>query len=109
TSEELAIKHKFISSPTIRVDGRDIQMEVRESRCESCGELCGDDIECRVWVYKGEEYAVPPKELIMEGLLNGIFGREDIAGEDKEYTLPENLKKFYNSMNEKNKSVVRNR
>lgn len=109
TSEELAIKHKFISSPTIRVDGRDIQMEVRESRCESCGELCGDDIECRVWVYKGEEYAVPPKAFITEGLLKGIFGHEDTAYEDKEYTLPENLKKFYNSMNEKNKSVVRNR
>ena len=104
TSEELAIKHKFISSPTIRVDGRDIQMEVRESRCESCGDLCGDDIECRVWLYKGQEYAIPPKALIMEGLLKGIFGHEDGADGDEEYVLPENLKKFYAAMKAKKPS-----
>ena len=98
TSEELAIKHKFISSPTIRVNGRDIQMEVRESRCESCGDLCGDEVDCRVWVYKDQEYTIPPKALIMEGILNRIFSREDTACEDKEYTLPENLKKFYEAM-----------
>lgn len=108
TSEELAIKHKFISSPTIRVDGKDIQMEVRESECQSCGDLCGDDIECRVWMYKGQEYTIPPKALIMEGLLNGIFGREDTACEDNEYVLPENLKKFYAAMNAKKPSCCSN-
>ena len=30
-SKEMAIQHKFIGSPTIRVNGKDIQMEVRES------------------------------------------------------------------------------
>ena len=108
TSEELAIKHKFISSPTIRVNGKDIQMEVRESKCESCGDLCGDDIDCRVWVFKGKEYTIPPKAMIMEGILNRIFGREDTACEDKEYTLPENLKKFYTAMKAKNKSCCSN-
>src|SRR5690554_6535002 len=30
-SEELAIKHQFVSSPTIRINGNDIAMEVQES------------------------------------------------------------------------------
>jgi len=103
TSEELAIKHRFISSPTIRVNGRDIQMEVREKLCDSCGDLCGDSVDCRVWVYNGEEYTIPPKALIIEGILKSIYGGETAVCEDTEYTLPENLKKFYKSMNQKNK------
>lgn len=108
TSKELAIKHKFVSSPTIRVNGKDIQMEVRESKCESCGDLCGDDINCRVWVYNGEEYTIPPKALITEGILKGIFGNEDTTYEDEEYTLPENLKKFYDAMNDKKQTCCDN-
>ena len=103
TSEELAIKHKFISSPTIRVNGKDIQMEVRESLCDSCGDLCGDNVDCRVWVYNGEEYTIPPKALIIEGILKSVYGGETIPNEEVEYALPENLKKFYAAMNEKNK------
>ena len=47
-SEEKAVQHRFESSPTVRVNGRDIQLEVKESLCESCGELCGDQVDCRV-------------------------------------------------------------
>lgn len=101
-SEEMAIKHKFVSSPTIRVNGRDIQMEVRERLCESCGDLCGDSVDCRVWVYNGEEYTIPPKALIIEGILRSLYGGETTsAKEETEYKLPENLRKFYESMNNK--------
>jgi len=55
-TEELAVAYKFKSSPTIRVNGHDIQIEVRESLCESCGDLCGDEVYCRVWVYQGNEW-----------------------------------------------------
>jgi hypothetical protein len=95
TSEELAIKHRFVSSPTIRVNGRDIQMEVKESLCESCGDLCGEDVDCRVWVYEGEEYTVPPKAMIIEAILNAVFGRQDSGPAEQPYVLPENLKRFY--------------
>jgi len=71
TSEELAIAHKFISSPTIRVNGHDIQINVKESLCEYCGDLCGDEVDCRVWVYQGKEYSVPPKAMIIEAILKG--------------------------------------
>lgn len=102
-TEELAIKHKFAASPTIRVDGRDIQMETRERRCDSCGDLCGDEVNCRVWVYKSQEYTVPPVALIAEELLRSIFGHEDEWKEDTEYVLPENLKKFYEAMKNKDR------
>jgi len=69
-TEELAKQYKFVSSPTIRVNGHDIQMEVKESLCESCGDLCGEDVDCRVWVYQGKEYAVPPKAMIVEAMKN---------------------------------------
>ena len=51
-SKEKAIQYRFVTSPTIRVNGRDIQMEFKESLCETCGDLCGDEVDCRVWVYK---------------------------------------------------------
>lgn len=104
TTEELAIKHKFVSSPTIRVNGGDIQMEVRERLCDSCGDLCGDNVDCRVWVYNGEEYTIPPKALIIEGILKAVYGGETRMYEETEYKLPENLKKFYAAMSEKNRS-----
>ena len=31
TTKELAIKHRFLSSPTIRVNGKDIALELKES------------------------------------------------------------------------------
>lgn len=95
---ELAIQHKFVSSPTIRVNGRDIQMDIKESLCESCGDLCGDEVDCRVWVYQDQEYTVPPKAMIIEAILKDIYG--SVSGKNpviKEYALPQNLENFYNA------------
>ncbi|SKA93975.1 protein of unknown function [Caloramator quimbayensis] len=101
-SEELARKYKFLSSPTIRVNGRDIQMDVKESLCESCGDLCGDEVDCRVWVYQGKEYSSPPKAMIIESILKEVYGgNNSIDSEEKEYVMPDNLKKFYAAMKAK--------
>lgn len=101
-TEELAVAYKFKSSPTIRVNGHDIQIEVRESLCESCGDLCGDEVYCRVWVYQGNEYTVPPKAMIIEAILKEVYGgnRGDDATE-QEYVMPDNLKYFYAVMESK--------
>jgi O-phosphoseryl-tRNA(Cys) synthetase len=100
-SEELAKQYKFISSPTIRVNGRDIQMDVKESLCESCGDLCGDEVDCRVWVYQGKEYTVPPKAMIIEALLKEVYGGTNDEQKELEYSIPDNLKKFYAAMKNK--------
>ena len=82
-TKELAIKHKFAASPAIRVDGRNIQIESRQIPCAAREEQCGDETYCRVWVYKGQEYTIPPVGLIAEGLLRNIFGHEDEREEDR--------------------------
>lgn len=104
-TEELAKQYKFISSPTIRVNGHDIQMDVKESLCESCGDLCGDDVDCRVWVYQGQEYTVPPKAMIIEAILKEVYANNTTNEEEKEYMIPENLKHFYASMKEKTENT----
>lgn len=97
-NEDLARKYQFVSSPTIRVNGADIQLEVKESLCESCGELCGDTVDCRVWVYQGKEYTVPPKALITDAILRAVYGSNNQKVEQNGYIIPENLKRFYKSI-----------
>ncbi|ABB13970.1 DUF2703 domain-containing protein [Carboxydothermus hydrogenoformans] len=106
-NEELAKKYHFVSSPTIRINGRDIQLEVHENTCQSCGDLCGDEVNCRVYVYKGQEYTVPPKEMIVEAILREAFGgKENHRAEEKQekYVLPENLRRFYEGLKSKPKN-----
>lgn len=101
TSGEQACRLKFASSPTIRVNGRDIQMDVRESLCESCGDLCGNEVDCRVWIYQGQEYTVPPKAMIIDAILREVFGDSKPASSSENFVVPNNLKKFFNSMQQK--------
>ena len=98
-TEEQARELGFVSSPTIRINGRDIQLEVKESQCESCGDLCGDDVDCRVWMYQGKEYTIPPKAMIIEAILKEVYGGVKEASEiplgiDD---IPNNLKKFFDA------------
>ena len=90
-------------SPTVRVDGRDVQPNPVETPCESCGELAdccegfdgGPAVDCRGWRYRGEVRATPPVELLVEAILRAAF--EDRAANDvtTEYGLPENLRRFF--------------
>lgn len=99
---ELARQYKFISSPTIRVNGRDIQLDIVESNCESCGDLCGDSVDCRVWVYEGKEYDIPPNELIIESIMGAVDNNDSkISNIPESYEVPENLIKFFNGLNNK--------
>jgi len=78
-SEEQAIRLGLTSSPTIRVNGRDLAPELRESRCEPCG-----GVDCRVWVWKGREYTEAPKAMIVEAILR-----------EAAFELPENLRRIF--------------
>ena len=98
TSKELARQYRFLSSPTIRVNGRDIAMEVKESCCSDCGDLCGEQVDCRVWEYEGAEYTQPPKALIVNALLRAVYGGSETAISAEEYTLPENLSAFFDGI-----------
>ena len=99
-SEEDAIEHRFVSSPTIRVNGADICAEVKESDCGCCGEISGTQVDCRVFEYEGRLYEVPPKAMLAEALMKLAF--EPAKGGCCEgYELPENLKTFFRGKAEK--------
>jgi len=94
-TRELAIQHRFVSSPTIRVNGNDIAVELKESVCEACGELCGDTVDCRVWVYNGVEYTAPPKELIVNAILREVYNTTRGEPEQESYQPPANLETYF--------------
>ncbi|WP_313884891.1 DUF2703 domain-containing protein [Desulfofundulus sp. TPOSR] len=70
---------------------------MKESLCESCGDLCGEDVNCRVWVYQGKEYTTPPKGMIIDAILREVYGGPAgaVHGPSKMETLPDNLKRFF--------------
>lgn len=95
-TKELAIKHQFVSSPTIRVNGRDIAMEFKESLCQDCGDLCGDTVDCRVWISEGVEYNEPPKSMIVNAILKEVYSGSTVPrNENEDYRLPDNLARFF--------------
>lgn len=92
---ELAEHYRFLSSPTIRVNGQDICKSVAENSCGCCSDISGTDVDCRVFEYNGESYEVPPKEMLAEAILNAVFGCVEISCSCSKYELPDNLKTFY--------------
>ena len=101
TTREIATKHCFLSSPTIRVNGRDICATVAENECGCCGEISGTQVDCRVFEYNGETFEVPPKAMLAEGILSAVFGTSDDVLNDGDYQLPENLRSFYDGKQSK--------
>ena len=101
-AEEQARALGFMSSPTIRVNGRDIAGELTESSCSECGELCGCDggIECRVWDYRGERHNEAPTGLIVEAILAEVGPTGTARSEETPFAdVPENLKRFFAGTN----------
>lgn len=102
-TEEQARVLGFLSSPTIRINGRDIQMvrgnpmDVKESPCGCGSALCGQDIYCRDWVHQGEQYATPPIALVADAILREAFGSVEGTQETSPQVaeVPDNLKKFF--------------
>lgn len=92
---EIAEQYKFVTSPTIRVNGYDICQSVVENNCGCCSDISGTNVNCRVFEYKGELYEVPPKEILAEAILNSIFGQVATGCSCEEYKLPDNLQEFY--------------
>ncbi len=79
-TDEKAKRYNFVGSPTVRINGKDIQEEVSKGQCLPCEELaertketaefvkqecvCG----CRIYFYKGKQYPYPPKEMIKKAI-----------------------------------------
>ncbi len=76
TSIEQAQAERFTLSPTLRVNGRDIQPAGFKSRCLECGDLCNcsDGIDCREWEWRGVRSLKPPVAMIVNHLVAAATG-----------------------------------
>lgn len=83
------------TSPTLRVNGRDLQPDFAESRCGSCSDLApaAGGVECREWTWGGRTWTEAPVGLIVEGVLRAVLTPE--PGEAPPAGLPENLRRFF--------------
>jgi len=55
TTDEEAKRHKFPGSPTVRINGVDIDPAAKET---------AGYIGCRIYMYEGQTYEYPPKQMI---------------------------------------------
>jgi Domain of unknown function (DUF2703) len=98
-SADQARELRFESSPTIRVNGRDVALELRESSCgsEACTDGCGERIACRVWMHGGGEYTEPPVAMILDAITRELYGGAVVEhlAQVEPYELPENLARFF--------------
>ena len=98
TAEE-AKARALLSSPTIRINGRDIDQDIRESECESCGDLTDNDVsvDCREWHYRGQVYSAAPMPFLVEKLMDAMLSVDDMPPVAPEplVELPENLQRYF--------------
>ena len=102
TTVKDAVRYEFLSSPTIRVNGRDICTSVKENACGCCSDISGTDVTCRVFTYEGVDYEVPPKAMLAEEILRHVFAGSIPESAPESYVLPQNLRDFYRGKMTKN-------
>jgi hypothetical protein len=97
-SPQQAQAHRFVTSPTIRLKGRDIALDTKENLCDSCTDLCGcaEGTECRVWLYQGQEYTEAPVTMLVEVILQEVLQTAPQATMSPAHYegVPENLQRF---------------
>lgn len=100
TPEE-AKDHALFSSPTIRLNGRDIAQDIRESECESCGDLTlnNTSVDCREWHYRGKVYPAAPVPLLIEAIMGSMLNIDEISMvvPTPLEELPENLQRYFDN------------
>lgn len=99
-----AVAHRLITSPTIRINGDDIDPAQAQGACGSCGALAGGTttVDCRTWTWRGDVYPSAPTGMIVDAILTAaVVGRRAASAccaptrVEPEYTLPENLDGFF--------------
>lgn len=97
-SEAQAKQLQFVSSPTIRVNGRDIILETTESRCGDCSDISGSKggTACRTWSYQGATHTEAPVGMIVDAILREIYQNEVSAPVvPTAIEVPKNLQQFF--------------
>jgi hypothetical protein len=112
-SEAKAKQLNFISSPTVRINDRDITLETTESFCSDCSEICGskEGTACRTWSYQGEIHTEAPVGAILDAMLREIYQNQNASPvsvvPSENFEVPQNLQKFFRDKAEKASSACR--
>jgi hypothetical protein len=86
---------RFVSSPTVRVNGRDIAPEVREDAFAACGAVSGQGaIGCREWVFDGVPYADATVALLVDAILRTALDGAPPAETTPPAEVPETPARF---------------
>ena len=95
-----AKEHALLSSPTIRLNGRDIAQDIRESLCESCGDLTENNtmVDCREWHYRGKVYFAAPMPLLVESIMGAMLDIDTPPVVPMPLAeLPENMQRYFDN------------
>ena len=103
-TKELAEAHRFVSSPTVRVNGIDICGEVAENDCGCCSDIADTDVKCRIFSFNGKQYEVPPTDMLVCGIVRAVMGTTQAPANDTPYVMPQNLIDFYEGKERKESS-----
>lgn len=94
----------LLSSPTIRLNGRDIAQDIRESLCESCGDLTNNNtsIDCREWHYRGKVFSYAPLPLLTEAIMGAMQNIDEmpLVVPAPLKKLPKNLQRYFDNRKE---------
>ncbi len=103
-----ALELGFQTSPTIRINGRDLQLDFKEAHCHSCSEISGTETSCRVWNFQGNEYKYLPKAMLVGAILREIYGNsENYSPKTAETNAPsENLQNFFAAKEQKEDATL---
>ncbi|KTB48036.1 arsenite efflux transporter metallochaperone ArsD [Dehalogenimonas alkenigignens] len=91
----------LVSSPTIRLNGRDIDQDIHESVCESCGDLTENEtiVDCREWHYRGQVFSSVPLPLLIEAIMEAMLNIDQmpplVPAPLEE--LPVNLQRYFDN------------
>lgn len=102
-SLEQAVELGFLASPTLRINGKDLQLNFKENYCATCSQVSGARTDCRVFLYQGQAYSAPPKAMIIEAVLQEMYGGSQLEAAKivRPENALENLKRFFESKRRK--------
>lgn len=99
---EDAIAHRLALSPTIRINGVDIDPDQSEGACGSCGDLAGGQttVTCRTWRWRGALFSAAPTGKIVEAILSAATPHCAVGccadpAPQGPYAMPDNLERFF--------------
>lgn len=86
-------------SPTIRVNGRDIQLDWNADGCNECTELAGgkQEVACRIWRWQDEEHHAAPVAMIVAAIRKAALEPPDEGAPVRadQARLSEPLRRFF--------------